>query len=222
MYNCDQCPKRSHRRCEHLEIRLIAMSSNSELYTNRLILRQWCEEDLAPFAQMNADPIVMEYFPSVLSQKESDELANKIQNHFQKNGFGFWAVEMPTVTRFAGFIGLSIPSFTAHFTPCVEIGWRLKKECWGQGYATEGANACLEFGFQELQLKEIVSLTATQNARSQRVMEKISMTRAPKDDFQHPLLPETHPLSHHVLYRINSTDSHCFWNGFGDRVAVLR
>lgn len=170
--------------------------------SDRLILRPWQEEDLAPFARMNADPIVMEYFPCCLSQQESDELAKRIQNHFKKYGFGFWAVEIPKVTKFAGFIGLSIPAFEAHFTPCVEIGWRLKKEYWGQGYATEGAKVSLEFGFKQLHLKEIVSLTAIQNLRSRRVMEKIGMIHQPQDDFQHPLLPKSHPLSDHVLYRI--------------------
>jgi len=178
------------------------MNLPPNLNSDRVILRQWREEDLIPFAKMNSDPIVMECFPAILSQKESDELAEKIQNHFQKHGFGLWVVEIPRITKFAGFIGLNIPQFEAHFTPCVEIGWRLKKEYWGQGYATEGAKLCLEFGFNQLQLNEIVSFTAQVNTRSRRVMEKLGMTHNPQDDFLHPLLPRNHPLSYHVLYRI--------------------
>lgn len=178
------------------------MNLPPNLNSDRVILRQWREEDLIPFAKMNADPIVMEYFPAILSQKESDKLAEKIQNQFQKYGFGFWVLEIPNVTKFAGFIGLNIPQFEAHFPPCVEIGWRLKKDYWGQGYATEGAKLCLEFGFNQLQLKEIVSFTAQVNTRSRRVMEKLGMTHNPQDDFQHPLLPRNHSLSYHVLHRI--------------------
>jgi RimJ/RimL family protein N-acetyltransferase len=111
-------------------------------------------------------------------------------------------VEIPGITRFAGFIGLAIPRFEAHFTPCIEIGWRLDAEHWNRGYATEGARAALEFGFVSLQVDEIVSFTATGNLRSRRVMEKIGMTRSPSDDFDHPALPEGHPLRRHVLYRL--------------------
>jgi len=178
------------------------MSLSPELVAKRIVLRQWRDRDLAPFAKMNGDPQVMAYFPSPLSSKESDELASRIQTHFRKHGFGFWAVEIPGVTEFAGFIGLSIPDFEAHFTPCVEIGWRLDQPYWGKGYATEGAQACLEFGFQTLHLAEIVSFTPASNWRSRRVMENIGMKHNSEDDFQHPLLIPTHPLSHHVLYRI--------------------
>lgn len=185
------------------------MSLPSKLHTDRLILRQWREEDLEPFAKMNADPIVMKYLPSVLSRKDSDQLAKRIQIHFDQYGFGFWAVEIPKLTKFAGFIGLSIPTFEAHFTPCVEIGWRLAKEYWGKGYATEGAKVCLEFGFKQLHLKEIVSFTSIKNFPSRRVMEKLRMTHHPQDDFHHPLLPKDHPLSYHVLYRINKNKFEC-------------
>ena len=144
----------------------------------------------------------MEYFPSTLSRAESDALAARIDAHFSRHGFGLWAVEVPGVTPFAGFIGLSIPRFVAHFTPCVEIGWRLATAHWGRGYATEGAHAVLAFGFDTLGLDEIVSLAVVGNQRSRRVMEKIGMRHSPSEDFEHPLLSEGHPLRRHVLYRI--------------------
>lgn len=176
-------------------------SHAAEIETRRLRLRRWRPSDLAPFAAMNADARVMEFFPSRLSTAESDALATRIQQHFDERGYGLWAVEIPQVTPFAGFIGLSTPRFTAHFTPCTEIGWRLAAECWGQGFATEGARAVLEYAFQTLRLTEVVSLTAVCNTRSRRVMERIGMTHSPADDFDHPLLPQGDRLSRHVLYR---------------------
>lgn len=178
------------------------------LKTKRLVLRPWKEEDLVPFAALNADPRVMEYFPSTLSRKESDDLAKQISTASEKQGWGLWAVSIPLVADFIGFIGLAKPSFDAHFTPAVEIGWRLAFDYWGKGYATEGAKAALAYGFETLHLPEIVSFTAVQNSRSRHVMEKIGMDHDPKDDFDHPKLPEGHPLRRHVLYRISkSTDN---------------
>jgi RimJ/RimL family protein N-acetyltransferase len=173
-----------------------------ELRTSRLLLRRWRPEDRVPFAALNADPRVMEHFPATLSRAESDTRVERIEAHFQKHGYGYWAVEIPGVTTFAGFIGLSIPGFEAHFTPCIEVGWRLAFEHWNLGYATEGARAALAFGFDSLQAKEIVSSTVPANVRSRRVMEKLGMTRSPSDDFDHPALPEGHPLRRHVLYRL--------------------
>jgi RimJ/RimL family protein N-acetyltransferase len=175
------------------------------LTTERLLLRRWRDEDLPPFAALNADPLVMEYFPAVLSREESDARATGIRRHFEERGFGLWAVEIWGVTPFAGFIGLSVPRFEAEFTPCVEIGWRLAAKYWGQGLATEGAQAALAFGFEELGLAEIMSFTVPQNWRSRRVMEKIGMTHEPGGDFDHPALPEGHRLRRHVLYRISRT-----------------
>lgn len=172
------------------------------LQTDRLTLRQWCNTDRRAFAKMNADPTVMEYFPATLSSRESDELARRIVSHFDEHGFGLWAVEVKNTADFAGFIGLSIPSFESHFTPCVEIGWRLAIEHWGQGYATEGALATLEFAFQIVNLDEVVSMTSAQNQRSRRVMQRIGMSHSPTDDFDHPNLPTGHALRRHVLYRI--------------------
>jgi 3-dehydroquinate dehydratase / shikimate dehydrogenase len=173
----------------------------TELRTARLRLRQWTEGDREPFARLNADASVMEYFPSTLSASESDTLAAAIESHIEQNGWGLWAVEIPSVTSFAGFIGLSRPRFEAHFTPCVEIGWRLDQKFWGRGYATEGALAALQFGFETLGLDEIVSFTTVGNAASRRVMDRIGMTHDPDDDFDHPRLPVGHNLRRHVLYR---------------------
>ncbi len=177
---------------------------SESLKTSRLLLRPWRLSDRAPFAAMNADPRVMEHFPAPLSQNESDATIARIEAHLDQHGFGLWAVEILGVAPFAGFIGLSIPRFEAHFTPCVEIGWRLAADFWGSGYATEGAQAALVFGFADLGLKQIVSFTAPANARSRRVMEKLGMTRTASDDFDHPLLPEGHPLRRHVLYRLEN------------------
>src|SRR5262249_1280368 len=121
---------------------------------------------------------------------------------FQQHGFGLWAVEILDGPAFAGFVGLAVPTFKTHFTPCVEIGWRIGREYWNRGYATEGARAALNFGFQNVGLQEIVSFTVPANVPSRRVMEKAGMTRNPEDDFDHPALPEGHPLRRHVLYRI--------------------
>lgn len=169
--------------------------------TDRLILRRWREEDREPFARMNADPRVMEFFPDLLSREESDALADRIQAHFERHGFGMLAAELRDSGEFIGFIGLFVPAFEAAFTPCVEIGWRLAANHWGRGLATEGARAVLAWGFDSLGLREIVSFTAPANLRSIRVMEKIGMARDPAGDFDHPRLPEGHRLRRHVLYR---------------------
>jgi RimJ/RimL family protein N-acetyltransferase len=178
------------------------MSPPRELRTARLRLRRWLPADSAPFAALNADPQVMEHFPATLSRVESDARVSIIESHFEKYGFGLWAVEIIDVAPFAGFIGLTVPNFEAHFTPCVEIGWRLAAAHWGQGYATEGARAVLAFGFEELGLDEIVSFTVPANLRSRRVMEKIGMVHDPEDDFDHPNLRQGDPLRRHVLYRV--------------------
>jgi RimJ/RimL family protein N-acetyltransferase len=172
------------------------------LMTNRLVLRRWRDSDREPFARMNADPRVMEFFASQLSREESDALVDRIEAHFERHGFEPFAAELRGDGSFIGFIGLHIPSFEAHFTPCVEIGWRMAAEYWGQGLATEGGRAVVQYGFQSLSLNEIVAFTVPENTRSLRVMEKLSMTHNPADDFDHPLLPQGHPLQRHVLYRL--------------------
>ena len=170
--------------------------------TPRLNLRLWRPSDLAPFAAINADQRVMEFYPDPLTREESDAVADRIQGGFTRHGFGLWALAIPGVAEFAGFVGLSVPRFEAEFTPCVEIGWRLAADFWGHGYATEAARAVLAYGFGTLGLNEIVSFTASQNVRSRAVMERIGMQRCPELDFEHPVLSKGHRLSRHVFYRI--------------------
>lgn len=182
------------------------MTSFPTLDTPRLLLRPWCAEDLAAFAALNADPRVMECMPKCLTRAESDQLADRIAEHFRLHGFGLWALEVPGETPFAGFVGLAVPRFEAPFTPCVEIGWRLAYAQWGRGYATEAASAVRDFAFERLGLEGIVSFTVPFNRRSRRVMEKIGLSRSAGEDFDHPALPEGHPLRRHVLYRLRRAD----------------
>jgi RimJ/RimL family protein N-acetyltransferase len=174
----------------------------SVLTTARLRLRPWRAEDLEPYASLNADPRVREFFPSVQTYQESADSMEYIRDHFQRRGFGLWAVEVIGGPTFIGFIGLSVPSFDAPFTPCVELGYRLAFEYWGHGYATEGSRAAIAFGFATVGLSEIVAMTAVGNERSRRVMERLGMTRNPADDFEHPNIVDGHPLRRHVLYRL--------------------
>jgi RimJ/RimL family protein N-acetyltransferase len=180
------------------------VSGAPELETPRLRLRRWRAADREPFAALNADPAVMEHFPAPLGRGESDELVERIELGFARRGFGLWAVEVRESREFVGFTGLAVPSFEAHFMPAVEVGWRLARSAWGNGYATEAGRAALAFGFEEAGLPEVVSLTSVGNLRSRAVMERLGMTRDPTDDFGHPLLPERHPLYRHVLYRLRA------------------
>ena len=175
--------------------------------SERLILRPWQDDDLGPFAQMNADPRVREFFPGLLSREESDAFAKFMSDHIERYGWGFWIASLIQTGEFIGFIGLEDVHFQApfnKFTPAVEIGWRLAFNHWGKGYATEGAKRALQYGFEQLKLEEIVSFTAVQNIRSRHVMEKIGMHRKEDDDFDHPKLSNGHPLQKHVLYRLDS------------------
>ena len=176
------------------------------LETERLVLRQWREDDREPYAALNADPVVMEHFPSTLTREESDAHVDRMRERLDEQGWGLWAVEVPGVAACIGFVGLNRPWFEEHFTPAVEVGWRLAREHWGHGYATEAARECLRFGFEEIPLDEIVSFTSMQNARSQSVMRRIGMHRDPADDFDHPSMPEGHPLGRHVLYRLRADE----------------
>lgn len=173
------------------------------LETERLILRRWQSSDIEPFAALNADPEVMRYFPSVLSLAESKAMVDRIEAHYEAHGFGLWAVEHRQSGEFIGFIGLSIPAFQAPFMPAVEVGWRLARDFWGQGYATEGANAALRYGFETLGLAEIVSFTATVNLRSIAVMQRLGMTTDEAENFDHPKVRSNSWLCRHVLYRID-------------------
>lgn len=176
--------------------------ADEEFRTERLLLRRWRPEDRDAFAALNADPVVMEYFPATLSRLESDKVADRIAENFADRGFGLWAVEIPGAVPFIGFVGLSVPRYVTPFTPCVEIGWRLARAWWGAGYASEAARAALRQGFEKLGLAEIVSFTAIQNVRSQAVMQRIGMRHRPDESFDHPVLEEGHPLRRHVLYRL--------------------
>lgn len=153
---------------------------------------------------MNADPEVMEHFPATLTPDESDALIDRIDGRFDERGFGLWALEIAGTGQFIGFTGLSVPRFEAHFTPAVEIGWRLTRSSWGRGYASEAARRALTFAFDDLGLAEVVSFTSHTNLRSQLVMKRIGMTNDPAEDFDHPELDEGHPLRRHVLWRITA------------------
>jgi RimJ/RimL family protein N-acetyltransferase len=173
------------------------------LTTPRLILRAWREEDLEPFACLNADERATQYLLNRLTRAQSDAMVARIDAHFEREGFGLWAVEAPGVAPFIGAVGLVVPSFSAAFTPSVEIGWRLDTAFWGRGFASEAAGAALAFGFEKAGLDEIVAFTVPANTRSRAVMQRLGMTRSPADDFDHPLVPAGHPLRRHVLYRLS-------------------
>jgi RimJ/RimL family protein N-acetyltransferase len=167
--------------------------------TPRLLLRRWKKSDREPFYAINSDPRVMEFFPACLTREESDAIIERIEEIFKTHGFGFFAAELRATGELAGFIGLSVPNFEAHFTPCVEIGWRLGAAHWNQGLATEGAAAALRWGLDQLRIPEIVAFAVRENRPSRRVMEKIGMSY--EGEFDHPRLPEGHRLRRHVLYR---------------------
>jgi RimJ/RimL family protein N-acetyltransferase len=176
------------------------------LKTKRLILREWKDSDLEPFAALNSDPEVMEFFPKTMTLDETAAMIDRIKARHAEDGFCLWATEEKETGDFIGFVGLGRPLFEAKFMPCVEIGWRLARSYWGKGYAPEAAIEVLRDGFENYGLDEIVSFTAALNSKSIRVMEKISMCRNPDDDFDHPNVPDGHHLKPHVLYRITQRD----------------
>ncbi|MCZ4497193.1 MAG: acetyltransferase, family protein [Thermoleophilia bacterium] len=173
-----------------------------EIQTERLLLRRWRAADRAPFADLNADPAVTEFLAGALTREQSDAMIDRIEAGFAEHGFGLWAMERRSDRLLLGFTGLSVPAFDAHFTPAVEVGWRLARAAWGHGYATEAARAALGFGFTKVGLEEVVSFTVPQNVRSRAVMERLGMTHDPADDFDHPRLEAASPLRRHVLYRL--------------------
>ena len=174
-----------------------------QITSERLLLRRWRDADRQPFQKLNADPRVMEFMPGRLAPEDSDAMIVRIEQHFEHHGIGLFAAELIAEKAFIGFIGLSVPAFDAPFMPAVEIGWRLAFECWGQGLATEGARAVVRHAFETAGLTSLVSFTVPQNLRSRRVMEKLGMVHDPSDDFDHPSLPEGHPLRRPVLYRLH-------------------
>ena len=171
--------------------------------TPRLVMRRFMPADLDPFAAMNADPLVMEHFPSIQTREETQSFIDRIESHFDSHGFSLWALELKSTGELIGFTGLITQTFEAHFTPAVEIGWRLARHTWRQGFASEAAREALRIGFVDYGLAEIVSMTTTTNLPSQAVMRSIGMSRDPSDDFDHPRVPEGSPLRRHVLYRLS-------------------
>jgi RimJ/RimL family protein N-acetyltransferase len=176
------------------------------LETDRLILRHWRENDLTPMIAINQDPKVCDYFPEIGNRDTTIALIDRIIKHDEEHGFSLYAVEIKATHAMIGFLGLMTPSFEAHFTPAIEIGWRLSSQHWNQGFATEGAKAVLEHTFTDLNLNEVVSFTVVSNQASRRVMEKIGMQHHPNDNFDHPKLDVNSPLKRHVLYRLSKKD----------------
>jgi RimJ/RimL family protein N-acetyltransferase len=180
------------------------------IITERLILRPWKNEDFIPYAETNADPRVREFFPSVLTREQSDAEIRRFQATYHRDGFCMFAAELTGTGQFAGFIGLQTMNFVVPSVaqPAVEIGWRLSHIHWGKGLATEGALGAIRYAFGTLGLREVLAITVPANLRSRRVMEKIGMKHHPQLDFDHPRLPEGHPLRAHVLYALkNNTAS---------------
>jgi len=171
------------------------------LRTRRLILRQWQDDDRAPFAALNADPDVMKHFPSPLGRADSDALAQRFRAAIDERGWGLWAAEADPIAAFIGFIGLAVAGPGLPCSGAVEIGWRLSAAHWGQGYATEGAREALRFAFDDLGLHEVVSFTAAVNTKSSAVMERLGMRRDART-FEHPRCPEGSAIRTHVLYRL--------------------
>lgn len=186
-------------------------SSPIELRTPRVLLRQWKDSDLDTWVAMNADPAVRRYFPSVLTPTEAKGEADRIRASIAKRGWGMWALEVPGVHAFAGFVGLNLPGYEAPWMPAVEIGWRLAPAAWHQGYATEGAVAALDFAFQHLDLPQVVAMSVPTNAPSHAVMQRIGMVHDASADFDHPRVPVDSPLKRHILHRISLKQwrTHC-------------
>jgi [ribosomal protein S5]-alanine N-acetyltransferase len=173
---------------------------NYIIVTERLGLRKWEDADFLPFAAMNKDVDVMKYFPSLLTDDETAAMINRINTHFDKHGFGLFALEKLSTKEFIGFTGFMVPSFKSFFTPCVEIGWRLRKQDWKNGYATEAAKACLEYGFTTLQFAKVYSFTSVINVQSEKVMQNTGMIK--DGEFNHPNIPLSNALCRHIVYKI--------------------
>ncbi len=177
----------------------------TKLETKRLIMRQWLPGDYALFAEISADPAVMEYYTGTLTKLQSNKFAKKCETLINTNGWGFWAIEIKDYNEFIGFVGLHNPEANLPFSPCTEIGWRLSKSYWGHGYATEAGNEALKFAFTQLKLSEVVSFATLKNTKSIRVMKKLNMVNT-FSKFNHPDIPKGHALQEHVLYKITKSD----------------
>jgi ribosomal-protein-alanine N-acetyltransferase len=178
----------------------------ARLQTARLILRHWEAKDRAPYAALASDPVVMQFLSSRARPETSDQWIDRQRARFAEGDVGYWAVESRETGEFVGAVGLSRPTYEAHFTPAMGVGWRLARQHWQRGYASEAAQAALQYGFEEMRLDEIVAITVPANTRSQQVMRRLSMTYSPADDFDHPRLPEGDPLRRHVLFRMSRQD----------------
>lgn len=176
------------------------------LETERITLREWLPQDVAAFARMNSDPLIMEYFPRVLNEETTVRLINRFQEHFDKYGFGMYALEHKETKSFMGFAGISHVRDLFPFAPAVEMAWRLEYEYWGKGFATEAARAIISYAFNNLELKELVAFSVYDNARAIHMMEKLGLKHDKKGDFDYPKLPSGHPLGCHVLYRLKAKD----------------
>ncbi|MES2951292.1 MAG: GNAT family N-acetyltransferase [Pseudomonadota bacterium] len=190
---------------------LRTFASPVELRTPRVLLRQWKDSDIEAWAAMNADPLVRQYFPGVLSRADAQAETERIRAAITQRGWGLWALEVPGIHTFAGFVGLSLPGYEAPWMPAVEIGWRLMPGAWHQGYATEGAAAALHFAFTQLELPQVVAMSVPNNAPSHHVMDRIGMLRDAAADFDHPRVPADSPLRRHILHRITPEQwrKHC-------------
>ena len=184
-----------------------SMTHITELETERLRLRQWQDSDYPVFADINADPEVMKYYPKTLTPAESDEMANKIKSLISQRGWGFWALEQKQDKKFIGFVGLHEPTYELPVSPCIEVGWRLSKAHWGKGLATEAGRAALKFAFETLRLSRVYSFASVQNQKSRSVMERLKMSNTHKN-FEHPIIPTGNPLREHVLYKLTKQQ----WN----------
>jgi RimJ/RimL family protein N-acetyltransferase len=178
------------------------MEASLDLESERVLLRQWVESDVPSFVQLNSDPKVMQYFPQALTEQESRGFVSVMSSVIDENGWGFWAAELKSSGDFIGFVGLNIPRTILPFSPCVEVGWRLHKEYWGNGYATEGGRVSLAYAFECMKIDEVVSFTTKSNYKSRKVMERLGMENT-GENFKYPDIPNEHPLSEHVLYKIS-------------------
>lgn len=177
------------------------MKQSEYIFTSeRLGFRTWKKEDIEEFAKLNSDEEVMEHFPDVLSIKEVENLIDKLQNHYTTHGYTYYATEILETQEFIGMIGLAFQQYQTEFTPAIDIGWRLKKESWGQGYATEGAKRCVEYAFNELEIPKIIAVCTVQNKKSENVMKKIGMIK--KGEFNHPAMANNPKYERHVCYEI--------------------
>lgn len=182
-----------------------------ELETERIILRQWKITDLPIFAEINSDNVAMEHFPNLLTREQSDELASRIMQEISSIGWGLWAAELKESKEFIGFVGLSTPQSIFAFSPCVEIGWRLHPKYWGYGYATEAGKRSLKYAFENINLDEVIAMTAVANLRSVAVMKRLNL-KDTGENFMHPKIPIESTVSEHYLFKITKTS----WNKNGE------